>query len=56
MVKFIFETSCLGGDKPNWEATLINSPKTIECKYETIYPNITITKNETKQREILKEK
>ncbi|MEM2131328.1 MAG: hypothetical protein QXR96_02295 [Candidatus Woesearchaeota archaeon] len=56
LMKYYFETDCLEGDKPTGNPILISAPKTIECNYETIYPNITITKNETRQREVLKER
>ncbi|MEM4397640.1 MAG: hypothetical protein QW757_03395 [Candidatus Woesearchaeota archaeon] len=56
LMKYYFETNCLEGDKPTGNPLLISAPKTIECNYEKIYPNITITRNETKQREVLKER
>ncbi|MEM4397418.1 MAG: hypothetical protein QW757_02200, partial [Candidatus Woesearchaeota archaeon] len=55
-LKYSFETDCLEGDKPTGEPILVSAPKTIECKYETIYPNITVFRNETRQREVLKER
>jgi hypothetical protein len=55
-IQYNFETNCLADDKVDGHYELVSSPTTPICKNVETYLNKTITRNETKQREVVKER
>ncbi len=56
-VTFEFESEeCQEGDTVTGTYELVESPTTEDCEYVTVYPNVTITKTVTKQKEVEKER
>ena len=53
---FTFETECLQQDKVSGIFELVSGPTQSDCKYETIIPNKTVTRTETKERQVPKER